>query len=101
MQPSTSMFEWRGRQACFSMLPPICLSRLLYARDTISAVTIHVVGVHLPNIFARESHRHVSVIAPVCAGSIRLVRYVVLPAGLARPGGDHPFDVTGARFKRV
>jgi len=39
-------------------------------RDAISAITIPVVEVHLTNIFAREPFRHVSLIAPVCAGSI-------------------------------
>ncbi len=38
--------------------------------DAISAISIPVVEVHISNIFKRETFRHVSVIAPYCAGSI-------------------------------
>ena len=39
-------------------------------RDAISAINTSVVEVHLSNIFAREEFRHVSIIGPVCQGSI-------------------------------
>lgn len=39
-------------------------------RDCIDAIAIPVVEVHLSNIAKRESFRHESMIAPVCAGSI-------------------------------
>ena len=39
-------------------------------RDAISAIETPVVEVHLSNVFAREEFRHVSLISPVCRGSI-------------------------------
>jgi 3-dehydroquinate dehydratase II len=39
-------------------------------RDTVSAIRIPVIEVHLSNIHAREEFRRHSMIAPVCEGSI-------------------------------
>ncbi len=38
--------------------------------DTIKAIEIPVVEVHISNIFCRETFRHTSYIAPYCVGSI-------------------------------
>lgn len=39
-------------------------------RDAVSAVAVPVVEVHISSILAREEFRHVSLLAPVVAGSI-------------------------------
>jgi 3-dehydroquinate dehydratase-2 len=39
-------------------------------RDAIASLPIPVVEVHMSNVFAREEFRSISVIAPVCAGTI-------------------------------
>ena len=39
-------------------------------RDAIAAITTGVIEVHLSNIYARESFRHESLIAPKCIGTI-------------------------------
>jgi len=39
-------------------------------RDAIASVDVNTIEVHISNVFARESFRHHSYLAPVCLGSI-------------------------------
>ncbi len=39
-------------------------------RDAVSAIALPVIEVHLSNVYSREDYRHLSHIAPVCAGRI-------------------------------
>jgi len=38
--------------------------------DAVAAISIPVVEVHMSNVYARENFRHISLLAPVCAGKI-------------------------------
>ena len=39
-------------------------------RDAIKAIKTPVIEIHISNVFAREEFRHISMIGPVCIGSI-------------------------------
>lgn len=39
-------------------------------RDAVSGIDLPVIEVHISNVYAREEFRHISMIAPVCAGKI-------------------------------
>ncbi|MRR31938.1 type II 3-dehydroquinate dehydratase [bacterium] len=39
-------------------------------RDAVESIGMPVIEVHLSNIYAREEFRHISMVSPVCAGTI-------------------------------
>jgi len=65
-----ALHEARGKTEG-AILNPGALSHYSYAlRDAVAAVDFPVVEVHMSMIAARESFRHVSVIAPACRAQV-------------------------------
>lgn len=63
-------------QECYGDANGVIINPAAYAhtsvaiRDTISALNLPVIEVHISNIYRREEFRHNSYIAPVCSGQI-------------------------------
>ena len=60
----------KGRYAAIVINPAAYTHTSVAIRDAIEACNVPTVEVHLSNIYARESFRRHSLIAPVCAGQI-------------------------------
>jgi 3-dehydroquinate dehydratase-2 len=64
------MHEARGRFDGVVLNPAAYTHTSVALRDAIAAVALPCVEVHLTNVAAREAFRSVSLIAPVCVGTV-------------------------------
>ncbi|SFJ21765.1 3-dehydroquinate dehydratase [Halobacillus dabanensis] len=62
--------EADGEAAGIIINPAAYTHNSIAIRDAVSAVSLPVIEVHISNVHSRESFRHSSMIAPVCAGQV-------------------------------
>ena len=86
----------KGQQDALLINPAAYTHTSIAIRDAIEAAGLPTVEVHLSNIYARESFRHQSLIAPVCRGQIcgfgSLSYQLVLEALLALASPSTPLS---------
>ncbi len=66
-----ALHEARGKSAGVVLNAGAYTHTSVALRDAIGATSLPVIELHLSNTHARESFRHVSLIAPVCVGVIQ------------------------------
>lgn len=88
-----NLFEWlheAGDSAGIALNAGAYTHTSIALRDAVRAIAAPVVEVHLSNVYARESFRHVSMIAPAARGVIcgfGALSYVLAVEALAALGG--------------
>jgi len=81
--------EARGSADAIIINPGAYTHTSVAIRDALSAVGLPTIEVHLSNIYARETFRHTSLVAPVVTGQISgfgAASYLLALEALALPG---------------